>query len=81
MLCKHEVVGSIPSASTNDADGMAVIQKEKTNPALPVSGTCFCVLFDIVKRNIEYILEMFEVARFEYLIDWECSHRHVDVPG
>ena len=47
MLCKHEVVGSIPSASTN-----SLIVEKKKNTAQAVSeGSGLCVLFDIVKRK------------------------------
>ena len=47
VLCKHEVVGSIPSASTN-----SLIMERIRNTAAAVSEDLGpCVLFDIVKRK------------------------------
>ena len=52
MLCKHEVVGSIPSVSTIRLGlGAAVAVTFRTLVSRPLSGECVCRSLDAVRTD------------------------------
>ena len=52
MLCKHEVVGSIPSASTNGVEAaLSICEKTKYQGLYLMAGLMPWLVIDIVKRE------------------------------
>jgi hypothetical protein len=49
LLCKQEVVGSIPSGSTSRGCG-SFAKKMVSHPSSAAKASCGCVISDIVKR-------------------------------